>query len=232
MERVKQELDKVMKQVARPTATLERYRDAGIFAQLVPLLAEAPAARFRAIDFLARPGLARSPDRGMLRLAALFVEPGVAPSATLEGALKTLKCSTVEIRATLALAEAAGRLPLAAGTMGALDDPAALRRLVASVGRMLVPGLTRVLWARAKAEGSTAVAGDVGVRLYRRALQSAFRDPLTIADLAIDGEDLRALGVPGGPKMGKMLQVLLDAVLADPSRNTHAALSAIVKAQS
>jgi tRNA nucleotidyltransferase (CCA-adding enzyme) len=232
MERVKQELDKVMKQVARPSATLERYREAGIFAQLVPLLADAPAARFRAIDHLARPTLARRPDRGLLRFAAMFVEPGVAPSKHLEAALKALKCSTVEIRATTSLAEAAGQLPIAAGTIGALDDPAALRRLIASVGRLLVPGLTRLLWSRAKAEGAGAVSGAAGVRLYRRALQSAFRDPLTIADLAIDGEDLRALGVPGGPKMGKMLQTLLDSVLADPSRNTREALALIVKAQS
>jgi len=232
MERVKQELDKVMKQVVRPSATLERYREAGIFAQLVPLLTDAPAGRFRAVDHLARPGLARRPDRGMLRFAALFVEPGVLPSRGLENALKALKCSTVEVRAAMALAEAAGRLPITAASIGALEDPAALRRLIASVGRMVVPGLTRVLWARAKAEGSTVVSGVTGVRLYRRALQSAFGDPLTVSDLAIDGEDLRALGVPGGPAMGKMLGTLLDAVLADPSRNTRDALTALVKSRS
>jgi tRNA nucleotidyltransferase (CCA-adding enzyme) len=232
MERVKQELDKVMEQVAQPSATLERYRDAGIFAHLVPVLAAAPAGRFRAIDHLARPGLARRPDRGMLRFAAMFVEPGVAPPKGLEAALKALKCSTVETRATLALAEAAGKLPITAATIGALDDPAALRRLVASVGRMVVPGLTRLLWARAKAEGTVGVTGAAGVALYRRALQSAFRDPLTIADLAIDGEDLRRLGVPGGPQMGKMLQTLLDAVIANPASNTRDELTAIVKSRS
>src|SRR5690606_17030135 len=114
MERVKQELEKVMEQVAQPSATLERYREAGIFASLVPALADAPRARFAAVDFLARPGLARRPDRRMLRLAALFVEPGVPPARELEKTLKQLKFSNVEVRATLALAAAAGDQPWAA----------------------------------------------------------------------------------------------------------------------
>src|SRR5690606_12920311 len=185
MERVKQELEKVMEQVAQPSATLERYREAGIFASLVPALADAPAARFAAVDFLARPGLARRPDRRMLRLAALFVEPGVRPPRDLEQTLKQLKFSNVEARATLTLAAAAADWPFgaegasaasaasgastasgASGAAGATTaarwaptlalDGEALRRAIARAGRLMVPGLTRILWARARAEGATA----------------------------------------------------------------------------
>lgn len=297
MERVKQELEKVMEQVARPSVTLERYREAGVFAALVPALAAAPQARFTAIDHLARPGLTRRPDRRMLRLAALFVEPGVAPPRDLEQTLKALKFSNVEARATLALAEAAAAHPwralvgsadqpgasrpdadferykssdnrlspyrvsgaaparlgdnplsknsehregdgaggadLAAGHAGhaghagsAPLDGEALRRAIARAGRLMVPGLTRILWARAKAEGATAAQGRAGLALFRRALRSAFRDPLTIADLALDGEDLQREGVAAGKAMGEMLKHLLDLVLTDPSRNTQEALLA------
>lgn len=222
MERVKQELEKVMEQVARPALTMERYRDAGILASLVPRIADAPQARFAALDFLARPGLTRRPDRRMLRLAALFVEPGVAPARTLERELKALKFSNDETRATVTLAQAAAHAPIS-------DDPVELRRLIAKVGRLMVPGLSRLLWARAKADGVVAADGIGGVALYRRALRSAFTDPLTLADLAIDGEDLRQAGVPAGKEMGAMLERLLEVVLVDPRLNTRESLLARVR---
>jgi len=227
MERVKQELEKVMEQIARPAATLERYREAGIFAALVPLLADAPPARFAAIDHLARPALARRPDRRMLRLAALFVEPGQAPARTLERDLKTLKFSNDEARATVTLAKGAAEFSVDA----ARADAEGLRRTISKVGRLMVPGLSRLLWARAKAEGVGAAEGRAGMALYRRALRSAFTDPLTLGDLAVDGDDLRSAGVPPGKPMGEMLQQLLDVVLVNPSRNTRDALLAEVRAR-
>ncbi|WKW12442.1 hypothetical protein Strain138_001733 [Pseudogemmatithrix spongiicola] len=224
MERVKQELEKVMEQVARPSVTLERYREAGIFAALVPALADAPRARFLAIDHLP---LGRH-ERRVLRLAALFVEPGVRPPRTLEKTLKDLKFSNVEARAAVSLAEAAGDHRWSEVTE--LRD-ADLRRAVAKVGRLMVPSLARVLWARAKAEGATAVQANAGRALYRRALRVAFRDPLSIGDLAIDGEDLQREGVAPGKAMGDVLKQLLEVVLADPTRNTREALLAVVRAR-
>ncbi|ETX07557.1 CCA tRNA nucleotidyltransferase [Candidatus Entotheonella palauensis] len=44
--------------------------------------------------------------------------------------------------------------------------------------------------------------------------------PLTVKDLAINGHDLQRLGIPPGPKMGRLLAHMLDRVLDDPSRNT------------
>lgn len=222
MERVKQELEKVMEQVRRPSATLERYREAGIFAALVPALADAPPARFAAIDHLA---LGR-PDRRLLRLAALFVEPGVKPPRSLEKTLKDLKFSNVEARAAVSLAAAAGDHPLTETAEHSEED---LRRAVARVGRLMVPSLARVLWARAKAEGATLAQARAGRALYRRALRIAFRDPLGVADLAIDGEDLQREGVAPGKAMGETLAQLLDVVLRDPAQNTREALLAEVR---
>jgi tRNA nucleotidyltransferase (CCA-adding enzyme) len=48
----------------------------------------------------------------------------------------------------------------------------------------------------------------------------AARDPLTISDLAVDGNDLIAKGVRPGPDVGATLQRLLGEVLEDPRRNT------------
>jgi len=42
---------------------------------------------------------------------------------------------------------------------------------------------------------------------------------LCIKDLAIDGTDLIKAGVTPGPKIGEILNALLEAVLEDPSEN-------------
>ncbi len=52
----------------------------------------------------------------------------------------------------------------------------------------------------------------------------AARDPLTLKDLAVTGDDLIAAGVRPGPDVGEALQRLLAEVLEDPSRNTRAYL--------
>jgi tRNA nucleotidyltransferase (CCA-adding enzyme) len=43
--------------------------------------------------------------------------------------------------------------------------------------------------------------------------------PYRVSDLAIDGNDLLALGIPQGPAIGRALDALLDEVLEDPARN-------------
>src|SRR3989449_6871819 len=48
----------------------------------------------------------------------------------------------------------------------------------------------------------------------------AAKDPLTVKDLAVKGDDLLAAGVRPGPDVGETLERLLAEVLEDPSRNT------------
>jgi len=49
----------------------------------------------------------------------------------------------------------------------------------------------------------------------------AAKDPLTVKDLAVKGDDLLAAGVRPGPDVGETLERLLAEVLEDPSRNTR-----------
>jgi tRNA nucleotidyltransferase (CCA-adding enzyme) len=58
-------------------------------------------------------------------------------------------------------------------------------------------------------------------RAYRRALRIAYRDPIELADLAVDGEDLQRDGIARGPALGKILRALLEWVVEDPSRNVR-----------
>lgn len=237
MERVKQELDKIMEQVKAPAETMERYRSSGAFGVLIPSLADAPPERFAALDYLAMPGLARRPERKMTRLAALFVEPGVAPPHKLDATLKALRFSNMESRTARTLAESAGKISLEA--IGSPIADAALRRLIASVGRLMVPSLSRLLWARARANdpqklsdqasaGAEPILRTQGISLYRRALKSAWNDPLTVADLAVDGEDIKRAGITNGREIGQVLNTLMNAVLDDPTQNTHDQLVSLV----
>ncbi len=56
----------------------------------------------------------------------------------------------------------------------------------------------------------------------------AAKDPLTVKDLAVTGDDLLAAGVRPGPEVGETLQRLLAEVLEDPTRNTRDRLLARV----
>jgi len=50
-------------------------------------------------------------------------------------------------------------------------------------------------------------------------IQEERSSPHRLPDLAVSGDDLRAIGFPEGPALGSALRTLLDAVVEDPSRN-------------
>jgi len=52
-----------------------------------------------------------------------------------------------------------------------------------------------------------------------RLLESA--PPLSLGELAINGNDLKAAGIDAGPRMGEILRRLLKAVLDDPAQNSR-----------
>ena len=43
---------------------------------------------------------------------------------------------------------------------------------------------------------------------------------LSLKDLAVNGKDLIAAGIPAGKEMGRILKELMDCVIEDPSMNT------------
>ena len=97
-----------------------------------------------------------------------------------------------------------------------------VRRWVATIGRLDLAPFTRVAGALWQARRRDDELLPARLRsLYRRMLRVAQKDPIVIADLAIDGDDLRIAGIPTGPLVGRILQALLDAVLEDPTRNTR-----------
>ncbi|MBM3908669.1 MAG: CCA tRNA nucleotidyltransferase [Gemmatimonadetes bacterium] len=223
-ERVKQEIEKTMEQVARPSAAFGKWRESGAMRVLVPSLDAAPAERFAALDHLPLPAGKRAGERKLLRIAMLFFGDDRRAA---EQALRALRFSNHDITWTARLADARARLgaqvDAAMARAGGPTD-AELRRWAAEVGRTAAGPWWRLncaLWsARERAQWGAREQG----RVYRRLVRIAYRDPIEIGDLAVDGEDLVAAGVPKGPELGATLKRLLDVVIEDPARNVREAL--------
>ncbi|MEW5915683.1 MAG: hypothetical protein AB1762_04735, partial [Gemmatimonadota bacterium] len=107
-----------------------------------------------------------------------------------------------------------------------------LRRWAAQASRPAFPLLLRVahaVFTSERASGRDAPTPSALRTLYKDGVRTAYRDPVAVADLAIDGDDLVAAGIAPGPGLGKILAALLDAVLEDPSRNTRETLLALAR---
>jgi tRNA nucleotidyltransferase/poly(A) polymerase len=66
---------------------------------------------------------------------------------------------------------------------------------------------------------------------FREVVQRERTSPHRLADLAVDGDDLIAIGFESGPRLGRVLHELLDEVVDDPSLNVRAELLARARGQ-
>jgi hypothetical protein len=55
--------------------------------------------------------------------------------------------------------------------------------------------------------------------------------PLSLQDLAVNGHDVQRLGMAPGPRLGQLLQTLLQHVLDDPTQNTRDHLLAMAQSE-
>ena len=99
---------------------------------------------------------------------------------------------------------------------------AAVRRFIRRVGRDTIDDLLKL---RAADNVGSGLAPDAG-RLadLRRRIDEELRSnpPLSLADLAVRGDDLtRELNIRPGPVVGRLLQRMLRLVIADPAQNRH-----------
>src|SRR6185437_9540740 len=90
-ERVKQELDKTMEQVRRPSAAFALWQSSGAFATLVPPLANATPRDLSVPDHLAMPSGSARPARRALRFAGLLAGLGASGAERVMTALRSSK---------------------------------------------------------------------------------------------------------------------------------------------
>jgi tRNA nucleotidyltransferase/poly(A) polymerase len=222
-ERVKQELEKTMEQVARPAGAMALWKRSGALATLIPALSDLDDRTIAALDCLALPEPERKPYRRLTRLAMLFIDLG---ENDVRAAMTALRFSRSDINRVSGLASAwraMGARMTAAGASETRVRDAEVRRWIAAIGRLDIAPFMRIAsarWAAHRDAGGLSPSARQVRSVYRRMLAAALRDPLEIRDLAIDGDDLRGAGIPPGPVVGKILEALLDAVLEDPGRNT------------
>lgn len=95
----------------------------------------------------------------------------------------------------------------------------AVRRIITKVGREHIWDLMKV--RECDRVGTNKKETSYRLRKYHAMIEEALRDPISVAQLKINGEVLiKELGIAPGPRMGWILNALLEEVLDDPSKNT------------
>jgi tRNA nucleotidyltransferase (CCA-adding enzyme) len=245
-ERVREELMKVLREVERPSDSLRLYERSGALAVLYPELQACVGVRDGAEDVwhhLLRTADALGRHHDFLRLAALLHDVGKPGTRTELGEavrfpghaqvgaaiarelMQRLKFSNHQRDRVVHLVAQHGDLPRAD------DEEAEVRRWLRRVGREHARDLLRMEVANARGRPAPDELRLRELAELRRRADEVLRSgaPLEIGDLAIGGNDLRALGVRPGPAMGEILRDLLERATEDPSLNTPEALAALVR---
>jgi tRNA nucleotidyltransferase/poly(A) polymerase len=229
-ERVRQEIEKTLDQVRCPSRSFVLWRKAGAFDSLLPEFKAVSDAGLHAPDHVGTPDetdrveLASSRRRNRMAALLLELDPREA-RRVLEG----LRASNKDTDWVTHLVDCWHRLgtPVRDGAVRGVTS-ADTRRWVSATGRTVWRDFVRVAQARWIAEGNAPPRGAIGA-IHRRGIEAAYRDPIAIGDLAIDGSDLMEAGVAPGPRLGALLRELLDAVLDNPALNQRDTLLAMVQ---
>ncbi len=213
-ERVRDEWMRGLEGAQEPHQLVELWRDVGALERWLPAIGsrgsgvgsrESKGRREEVGGRRSFEAVDRFPDRDPVLITSYLSKD---PGAT----LSRLKCSNAEVERGRAIGEQRGAEPDP-------GSPVDVRRWMSKVG------------AAANDLVAIAVAEERGDELAA-AVQEVRESgaPLTVGDLAIDGNDLIAEGVERGPNMGRVLTGLLEDVLTDPSWNTKARLLERVRA--
>lgn len=104
----------------------------------------------------------------------------------------------------------------------------AVRRIVQKVGKENVWNLMNI--RECDRVGMKKDEAPYRLRKYHAMIEEILRDPISVGQLAIDGKYMiETLHMKPGPRMGYILNALLEEVLDDPSKNTREHLSELVK---
>ncbi len=104
----------------------------------------------------------------------------------------------------------------------------AVRRIIAKVGKENIWLLMNV--RECDRVGMKKKEAPYRLRKYFAMIEEALHDPISVGQLKIDGEFLmKNCDIKPGPRMGWILNALLEEVIDDPNKNTEEHLSELVK---
>ena len=237
-ERVSAELEKLLA-APRPSIGFRLMAETGLLAVLFPELEAQRGVPQNKIegedlfDHTVRSVDAAPSDRPIVRLAALLHDVGKPPTID-DGPFRGHE---------VAGADMAGRLLERLRTPKAASDrvvrlvrhhmftyeprwsDSGVRRFLQRVGIDAVDDLFTLREADNVGSGVPAEAHGLGELRSRVAAELAASVVLDRSRLAVSGDDLIAeLGLPQGPRLGRILDELLERVIAEPRLNDRAAL--------
>ncbi len=244
-ERIAAEIDKLLA-ARRPSVGLRLMAQTGLLAVVAPELAaqigvpqnKTPGEdlwdhTLRSVDAAAAAG-----RDGVVRLAALLHDVG-KPATAADGHFYGHEAVGAEVAAALLR-----RWHLPRDTTDRVErlvrhhmfsyDPswsdAAVRRFIAKVGMETLNDLFSLREADNVGSGMPRAAGDLAALRGRIAAELASNVVLDRAGLAIDGDDLIAtLGLAPGPAIGRLLDRLVERVVAEPRLNERTTLLALAR---
>lgn len=104
----------------------------------------------------------------------------------------------------------------------------AVRRVIQNIGKDHIWELMNV--RECDRVGMSKIEAPYRLRKYHAMIEESLRDPISVGQLAIDGKYMmEVLHMKPGPRMGSILNALLEEVLDDPTKNTKEHLSELVK---
>ena len=223
-ERVREELEKVLAG-PQPSVALGLYAELGVLHIWYPEIASASGHARWAFDLAAVDALpAEPPELRLTRwlLSAAEVDRSREEDAETAGdtraglgatMLRRLRCSNATIHRVTHLMR--HYLPM----VGPLDSAARIREWLSEVGVESASTLFELHLAYARAARATETERYLQAARQRVEEEIGGAPPLELADLAIGGEELLALGVQEGPAIGILLHELHARVLEDPDLN-------------
>ena len=104
----------------------------------------------------------------------------------------------------------------------------AVRRIISKIGKENIWDLMNL--RECDRVGTNKKETSYRLRKYHAMIEEALRDPISVGQLKINGEYMmKNLDIKPGPRMGWMLNALLEEVLDDPEKNNVERLSELVK---
>jgi putative nucleotidyltransferase with HDIG domain len=237
-ERVAAELGKLLG-ASRPSVGLRLMADTGLLAVVLPDIAAQRGVPQNKVpdedllDHTLRTVDAASANEPIVRLAALLHDIG-KPGTIDDGPFRGHEVVGAELARTLlerlhlprAVTERVVHLVRShMFTYEPSWGDAGVRRFIQRVGTDAIDELFALREADNAGSGVPLDAHDLADLKRRVAAELEASAVLDLSRLAVKGDDLMAeLGIPQGPHLGKMLDELLELVVADPRRNDRATL--------
>ena len=237
-ERIAAELQKLLL-ADRPSIGLRLMAASGLLEVVLPELAAQRGIAQNKVegedlfDHTMRTLDAAPPNRPVVRLAALLHDVG-KPATLDEGPFRGHEVVGADIaqrlldRLRFPKAATERVVHLVRNHMFTYESEwgdAGIRRFIQRVGAESIDDLFALREADNKGSGLPHDANDLADLRLRVEAELAAAVVLDRSRLAVHGDDLMSeLGLPAGPHLGRMLDALLDRVIADPTLNDRATL--------